>query len=653
MTFRNSFFVAMVVWAAVAAICGCDTSTPRLLPEAPTGGTGVGQSSRVLLDSAMDMLFRLEDRVSADFTQLIPVVNRLRTIDEEDAMAMVVANPGVPNRYNLLEVRAENTQFLTAEDEQNRVLPGDVARYFVDRDEFGRDNYREFNIIDVLNDYTIAVDVDFGQPVFASFKLEVWRNHGGEIQRAQQVAQRWARTGEPPLGWEPLAEQKMMDDLLVDLNQWARATPPVEWTPTAMLETLPSELRELPYLKTLPQVDFIPYDGRLLQETVWLRNITHQAMGGALTDLDRGRRLFDWTIRNVQLVEDSSGAIRAQRPWQALIYGQGTAEQRAWVFVLLARQAGLDAVVLGTHDAQGKPRYWLPALVLGEELYLFDTRLGLPIPGETPDSVATLAQAAGNERILARLDLPDRPYGVHARDCQSVVAWIEASPHELARRMKSLESHLKGDRKLVLYVEPGQLAQRVAALSHVSSTSLWETPFATMRDEIQMDPADRSEVAFRFIAYRMVPVLWKARLLHFKGVYDTVEEEKIVGAKQFYLQSRPSKAQLGQYRLLPSQSSLFQGVKTDATYWLGVISLEHENFDIAVDFFKNRVIEGEPTSPRVDGATYLLGRAYEALGKKSDAAAAYRAAGEGPQGHGNLLRARWLEEASAVAAAPE
>jgi hypothetical protein len=49
----------------------------------------------------------------------------------------------------------------------------------------------------------------------------------------------------------------------------------------------------------------------------------------------------------VQLEADENGL--AHRPWQVLLYGRGTAEQRAWVFVLLCRQLGLDVVLLATN----------------------------------------------------------------------------------------------------------------------------------------------------------------------------------------------------------------------------------------------------------------------------------------------------------------
>ncbi len=101
------------------------------------------------------------------------------------------------------------------------------------------------------------------------------------------------------------------------------------------------------------------------------------------------------------------------RPWQILLYGRGTAEQRAWVFALLCRQQGLDVVMLelagaerpvgSKQPAARQPRddFWLPAAGVDGQLYLFDTRLGLPIPGPGGEGVATLDQVQQDDDALA------------------------------------------------------------------------------------------------------------------------------------------------------------------------------------------------------------------------------------------------------------
>ena len=73
------------------------------------------------------------------------------------------------------------------------------------------------------------------------------------------------------------------------------------------------------------------------------------------------------------------------------------------MFAMLCRQQGMDVVMLGVSEPE--PKFWLPALVLDYELYLFDVRLGLPIAGLGGEGVATLRQVREDESLLRQLDL--------------------------------------------------------------------------------------------------------------------------------------------------------------------------------------------------------------------------------------------------------
>ena len=69
--------------------------------------------------------------------------------------------------------------------------------------------------------------------------------------------------------------------------------------------------------------------------------------------------------------------------------------QCAWVFMLLARQAGLDVVLLAVPPiakSGSNRRPWVAALFSSDDFYLFDFTYGLPIPGPNGEGIATLRQ---------------------------------------------------------------------------------------------------------------------------------------------------------------------------------------------------------------------------------------------------------------------
>ena len=179
----------------------------------------------------------------------------------------------------------------------------------------------------------------------------------------------------------------------------------------------------------------------------------------------------------------------------------------------------------------------------------------------------------------------------------------------------------------------------------MSEVALWTYPLETLVRQANMSRDERIVAVRQFYVFPTEPILWKGRVLHFKGLFETEDKD---GAKSFYLQSRPSRRTIVNSGLLPSQQDVVTVGKQDASYWLGLIVFEEaarqgSGYEVALDFFKKRVLADYPKGPWTTGAQYNLGRTYEALGQKDLARAAYEA-GEGPQRHGNLLRARRLAQ---------
>ena len=442
------------------------------------------------------------------------------------------------------------------------------------------------------------------------------------------------------------------------LNQWyLQEKPQVAWQPDPLLETLSPELRHLLPIQTLDAMQYRIPDAWFLQESVWMRDISKHARADQFQDVAVAERLFDWTVQNIQLDPDVDPQAQRHRPFETLLYGRGQALERAWVFMLLARQQGLDVVLLGLADEEGPPvRPWLPALLSGEDLVLFDVRLGLPIPGPQGQGVATLAQVVADEQWLRRLDLDDEhPYPVRSEDLKRVVAFVEASPSNLSRRMALVESRLTGKHKMVLTSPGSALIERLKKIPQISDAQLWPLPFEIALWESKLSDTERRAAARELLVFQAMPTLIKARALDFKGVYDGE-----TGAKNFYLGLRPPDTYLDQYKMPPemaqqipkesrsqveaSQVLMLKHAKQSASFWLGLVALAEQDYPTAIDFFAKRTLEASPRGPWTAAARYNLARAYEATGDVEQAIALYESDHQSPQSHGNQLRARWLKE---------
>jgi tetratricopeptide (TPR) repeat protein len=464
--------------------------------------------------------------------------------------------------------------------------------------------------------------------------------------------------------------------LVPQLNQWiVLQSPLADWQRDPLVDTLPDELRRLPQVKDLETMGYSPPDGIDLRQAIWLRDASNWAAGATQDDLERARRIFDWIVRNIQLDPPYDDATVRRQAWQTLLLGHGPAADRAWIFILMARQQGLDVVMLA--DAGGKDELaepWLPALFHEGELYLFDPALGLPLPGPEGKGVATLSQVVADDALLRRLDLDDEHrYGKAAADLEKVTVLIEASPMFLSQRMALLESQLAGEQSVVLSVDATALAGRLRSAKHVGEVRLWPLPFERLAEQALAGRKGRQKIAGDFEPFmvpfprplkkkiELTPALWKGRVRHVLGQF-TGEQ----GAMKYYQLARPSDQDIARGPSLtevemedlrgkvPSDEWNAAGqrylqiapvAKHYASYWLGLIAYERDDYKTAANYFSKRTLDVNPNTPWRSGALYNLARAEESLERHDDAIELYQQI-ESPQRHGNLLRARWLAESA-------
>ncbi|MEX2142403.1 MAG: hypothetical protein WD894_24255 [Pirellulales bacterium] len=570
-------------------------------------------------------------------------------------------------------------------------------------------------------------------------------SRGGAIATSQQRAEILVGTMETLFNLDEYEFGQAEQLVMSRLNQWVRGQEiKVPWRREPRLDELPSRLTNLRAVQSLNDESFLyEHDFAFLREAVWMHHIADhvrteprqsEARRSEANNGEPGRtesplrfvspddpeelrlamRLFDWTIRNVQLEveawpETSSYKLptRWHTPYETVLLGRGTASDRAWTFILLARQQGLDVVMLGLGDPdkpdQLKP--WAPALLLarGEgdstavDLYLFDPALGLPIPGPDGRGIATLAQAVADDALLRQLDLDEkRLYPVKSEDLQQVAALVEASPGYLSRRMKFLESRLGGEQRLVLTASPQAIEEKLAGAAHVRpKVALWTRPYETLRlrqtenqawvDAAQAElyplqgllrPIDSTVTDRKTTSRREDPSEWVnpqqrgpargrlrvplgvGRMLQLAGNYD--HETGAIRYLQQAMASDEDQAEI--IRILtddlrskfprPDDPATQQRINQIVESRVG----EFRRADQAAKLWVGQIKaeQGEyPTAINYFTSwenplwqphlNYSLTRTYEAQGKLAEAIDVYRQ-DDSPQRPGNLLRARWLEK---------
>ena len=461
------------------------------------------------------------------------------------------------------------------------------------------------------------------------------------------------------------------------LNQWSHGNPTADadavgdWQIDPLVAGLPDRLRPEPVTADLEASVFdATTDVTALRDQRWLADISAAARGDAIDDLDVATRLFEWTVRSLAIDTDPpmvpteiTPGSRWFLPGEILLAGRASAAQRSWIFLQLVRHAGLDGVMLATGAAKSS-RPWVPAVISGGEAYLFEPTYGLPIPGPGGEGIATARQAATDPSVLAALSLPDRSYPVQAADMQNLSILPVADPALLSRRMHLLDKRMAGSRALSLSTSPAAVAQRARealpkGLSETVPARLWEFPWETAarRRGSAVQAAVARELAVMALGMeqpsgrdgmrrtRIMRPLFSARVREFRGDFAGPE-----GAKAAYLAARPTNAAItaAVARLPPQQADpvkrLYQQMKEDATYWLGVLTLAEGDTEAAIDYLDRLTLQAAPDSPWTDFARINLATALAQLGRTAEAVALLRA-DTSPQRFGSRIRASQLEAA--------
>ncbi|MBT4694617.1 MAG: hypothetical protein HOB73_14865 [Planctomycetaceae bacterium] len=455
---------------------------------------------------------------------------------------------------------------------------------------------------------------------------------------------------------------------IFNFNLWSKLhDDDPQWVTPSLINTVPTELASTGLVQAIGGKRFIPLDINYLHETSWLHAIAQWVVADDLphrmfwesykptiadeiasAELSKALKLFDWTVRNIQLaplLDDPTMPANTEQPNKiapqlglpgpgysrtnrdVLTLGVGDWWQRARIFVLLARQQGIDVVLLGLPAEFGKRNQpWLTAAIIGKELYLFDFNKGLPVLNAAKTEIVTLKQLKENVDFAQTL-FPAALQQQPQESLDGLVGLIEADVVAVSHRMAILEKYLTGERQMVLTVAPSIISLRLRTEHQINRSKIWLPVYegylfeAALHEKIVAQDA----AALEFITstrnhslYREVPQLREGRFKLLRGVFDDDETNLGVkgenGAKTLMMASRiPTKlieellenediqqslgllkpndtpALLWRQALVNKQLT-FVRAKDCASFYIAMIHMEQGHYQDAIDWFENRTI---------------------------------------------------------------
>lgn len=557
------------------------------------------------------------------------------------------------------------------------------------------------------------------------------------------------------------------------LNRWIATLgsedKPADWKLSSLAESLPESIRQHATFTGLDSERFSGNDASYMQQCYWMKKVADRVAANytplnheyyvrlAVSGLDesekeawekerdllplvvaklnpgtsleksgdgpssavqlaRAMELFDWTVRNVQLLGEDSWPLPDQVkdqalissagpeswppsvgargpgyirfPWQVFTYGKGDFLDRARMFALLAQAVDIPVVVLAIEsgDKTGRPyEEWACGVLVANEVYIFDTKLGLPIPGEKPGSIATLSQLRANPALLSALDLtpaesPEKkPYRVGKEQLAQVMALVVAEPESLSRRMQTVQGNLAEESRLPVFISADTIASQLDGREGIGRVALWHVPFsnAQFREQLniafnkaEFDANVRQKLAWlpnEELYIDAFPMFRTARNLYLLGVFETDRQQQTRSALSYYFRFMYSDKQIEEIEQdtqLQMSLGIRQGadqdarsyieqlrvvrdnmgrIRADAAFFMSLAHFERGNPQPALNWLDNQLPDMDAGGRWEQWRQYQRGRAFEATGDYKSARDSYLR-DDSAQRTGSIIRARWMAE---------
>jgi len=423
-------------------------------------------------------------------------------------------------------------------------------------------------------------------------------------------------------------------------------------------------------LSLIENTQFDRIDSGHLERCFLLRDTAKLVTGGMRESNTKVEALFDWVVRNIQLTGPDNSVPIPLSPQLALLIGRGNEMERAWLFMEMLRQLEIETVMLGYLDKDPESNLtihvpWLPAVLIDDSLYLFDTTLGLPVPGSNGQGVATLQQVLDDPDLLAELQVDEKQtYRVGPEQLKKLIVLLESTPTYWAPRMRFLQDRLSANSQAVLWSDLTDLSLRIRkATGDGIEQDLWLLPKTVEEVSHQKEyweqlMGSREQPLGLMTAYQFLTGI-DARVAHMQGRWtDAIPlymgnriaffewlavQRNQDGFKAIaFHASAPEAPQPDVVATIASKmQEIYESLREDCTYFLSVAKFEQCEHEPAISWASNYLAK-YPNGKWTAGARFHLARCAEAQKDVAKAIEYYTADRDSPQAIGNMIRARRL-----------
>lgn len=168
--------------------------------------------------------------------------------------------------------------------------------------------------------------------------------------------------------------------------------------------------------------------------------LTKRIIGSEKSDLNKAKRIFEWTHRNIRRQPDSLPVVD-DHVWHIIVRGYGVRDQSHDVFITLCYYAGLDGFYTWLYSPDGATRIPVSIVQIGGKKVLFDPPNGVFFQDGRGGPASLENIRAGQPWTLSTLDgVPDIDYAAYFRDLPSALerGFSRASLQSPWQRIKSL-----------------------------------------------------------------------------------------------------------------------------------------------------------------------------------------------------------------------